>query len=205
LTPISIFNCLQGEKKFILESSSHHEDKGRYSFIGMNPFQEIIGTNQTVTIKTGNEVECVEGKSLDIVKQYLPRLDLDLPYPFYAGAIGYVGYELNFHDHDFGKPLRDDVKMPDFHFMIYQDLLIFDHKKQSLTLVAVDLSKSRDKSTLNSALDDMLAQIQTSQQSLTTERVSLAFRPSIDQQTFVDLIEQAKLSIERGDVFQVVL
>ena len=64
LTPISIYNRLQGEKKFILESSSHHEDKGRYSFIGTNPFREIIGTEQKVILKDDAEVKEIEGNPL---------------------------------------------------------------------------------------------------------------------------------------------
>ena len=37
LTPISIFQHLKGERKFLLESSSKYEGDGRYSFIGVNP------------------------------------------------------------------------------------------------------------------------------------------------------------------------
>ncbi|GAE94391.1 anthranilate synthase [Gracilibacillus boraciitolerans JCM 21714] len=44
ITPISVFNRIQGKRKFLLESSVSHGEKGRFSFIGLNPYKEIIGT-----------------------------------------------------------------------------------------------------------------------------------------------------------------
>ena len=44
LTPITIYLRLKGTKKFLLESSLKHSEKGRYSFIGANPIKEIIGS-----------------------------------------------------------------------------------------------------------------------------------------------------------------
>lgn len=45
LTPISIFQRLQGDRKFLLESSSKYDGNGRYSFIGVNPRKTYVGTD----------------------------------------------------------------------------------------------------------------------------------------------------------------
>src|SRR5690625_5975680 len=50
LTPVGIFKRIKGDKKFLLESSIQHETKGKYSFIGANPIQEIIGSGNETTI-----------------------------------------------------------------------------------------------------------------------------------------------------------
>lgn len=205
LTPISIYNRLQGEKKFILESSSHHEDKGRYSFIGTNPFREIIGTEQKVILKDDAEVKEIEGNPLEVVKQQVPQIDLGLPFPFYGGAIGYIGYDLVRNYQSIGSLLDDEIEMPDLHFMIYQDLLIFDHQKQTLTIIAIDLSGSRIELELVGAIERIKQQIKQSQVELTDQELILDFKPSIDQPTFIGLVEEAQRYIDQGEALQVVL
>ena len=43
LTPISIFNALQGEHKVLFESNAKYDESGRYSFIAANPIAELKG------------------------------------------------------------------------------------------------------------------------------------------------------------------
>lgn len=205
LTPIAIFNRIQGEKKFILESSSHHEDKGRYSFIGVNPYQELIGTDRMVTIKKNRENEVIKGNPLEVIKEQIPQIDLGLPFPFYGGAIGYIGYDLIHHYHQIGELLDDEIDMPDLHLMIYQDVLIFDHQKQSLTIIALDLSGSRDDQKLQKAIDDFKKQLQVSQAEITDANLTLKFKPGMEQQRFMSLVQKAKDYIDEGKALQVVL
>lgn len=205
LTPIAIFNRLEGKKKFILESSSHHQDKGRYSFIGMNPYKEIIGTNQHVILKNGTDIEEIEGSPLEIVKQQVPQIDLGLPFPLYGGAIGYIGYDLVRNYQSIGTLLDDEIGMPDLHFMIYQDVLIFDHKKQMLTIIALDLSGERTESELNVTIEQIKQQLKQSDVELTDQQLSLQFKPSIDQPTFIKLVEAAKRYIDQDEALQIVL
>src|SRR5699024_8667231 len=104
LTPITLFSRLAGKKKFLLESSFEHEQKGKFSFIGADPYQEIIGHGKKTTIvdhrsKTQNTFT---EEPLQYVQQYLPKLDLDLPFPFYGGAVGYIGYDAIRQTEDIG-------------------------------------------------------------------------------------------------------
>ena len=205
LTPIAIFNRIQGEKKFILESSSHHEDKGRYSFIGVNPYQELIGTDRMVTIKTYGENQVIKGNPLEVIKEQIPQIDLGLPFPFYGGAIGYIGYDLIHHYHQIGELLDDEIDMPDLHLMIYQDVLIFDHQKQSLTIIALDLSGSRDDQQLKEAIDDLKKQLQVGEAEITDTNLTLKFKPGMDQERFMRLVQKAKDYIDEGKALQIVL
>lgn len=205
LTPISVFNRLKGEKKFILESSSHHADKGRYSFIGMNPFKEIIGKGKKVKIKTQDQFEILTGKPLEIVKDHLPNVDLELPYAFYGGAVGYVSYDAIREYVEIGQTLEDEIDMPDVHLMIYEDLLIFDHHNLTLTIIAIDMTKSRDLSELNTSIDQITEQLLKIEKQEDKEKPSLKFKTSIDQAEFMKKVEAVKRKIDHGDVSQVVL
>src|SRR5699024_6768218 len=58
LTPITIYKKLIGKDKFLLESSFQHKIKGKYSYIGLNPYEEIIGIkNKTIIRNLGNGTE----------------------------------------------------------------------------------------------------------------------------------------------------
>ena len=52
ITPISLYRRMKGKKKFLLESSQLHQDKGRYSYLGCNPYGEVksVGTEVERTI-----------------------------------------------------------------------------------------------------------------------------------------------------------
>ncbi|WP_067842229.1 anthranilate synthase component I [Amphibacillus sediminis] len=205
LTPITVFNRLQGQNKFILESSSGHGEKGRYSFIGINPFKEIRAVSQQVEIKHAGTVELITAKPLEIVKQHIPQIDLDLPFPFYGGAIGYIGYDCIRDYEAIGTMLTDEINMPDLHLLFYQDLVIFDHKQQTLSLVAIDFTGERSIEQLQSSVKELAEQISTPQPEQTQEKFNLSFQPALDQETFVNMVKTAKQHIIDGDIFQVVL
>src|SRR5699024_8424228 len=93
LTPVEIFMRLSVEKKFLLESSVQHEIKGKYSYIGSNPYEEIIGEgNETTVINhRTNETTKYKLNPIRYIESHMPKIDIDLPFPFTGGAIGYIG------------------------------------------------------------------------------------------------------------------
>src|SRR5690625_192722 len=95
--------------------------------------------------------------------------------------------------------------MPDLHLMIYQDVLIFDHQKQSLTIIALDLSESRDDQKLKDAIDDLKKQLQVGEAEITDTNLTLKFKPGMDQERFMRLVQKAKDYIDEGKALQIVL
>lgn len=205
LTPISVYQRLQGSQRFILESSSGHGEKGRYSFLGQHPFKEIIGDDQKVTIKQADKEIVLHDKVLEVLKAHIPTVDLNLPFLFYGGAVGYIGYDVIRHYEQIGERLTDEINMPDVHLMMYQDVIIFDHKKETVTLVATDLAGNRDEAALRRALDELETQIMTYTADDEEALTKVSFTPEIDEATFINYVERAKQHIIDGDIFQVVL
>ncbi|GGM33379.1 anthranilate synthase component I [Paraliobacillus quinghaiensis] len=207
LTPISVFNRMEGKKKFLLESSSGHGEKGRYSFIGFDPFKEIVGDAEETTVYDNQESTHYfeEGKPLEVVKRHIPHQALDLPFAFYGGAIGYIGYDTIRQYEEIGTLLEDEIKMPDVHIMFYQDVVVFDHKKQTVTIIATNLDGNRTKVQLQQKLEDIEMALNTIVDEKVEDLIKVSFEPSIDQQTFMGMVEKAKQHITDGDIFQVVL
>jgi anthranilate synthase component 1 len=64
----------------------------------------------------------------------LPAID-DLP-PFAGGAVGFFGYDLVRTVESLGEPNPDPIGLPDMALMISDVLVVFDHMRHELTLMA---------------------------------------------------------------------
>src|SRR3990170_4220270 len=139
-TPVSAFLKLGREKNsFLLESVEGGETLGRYSFIGIDPFLTVSGKDHRVTV-TGEVNEAREGVAdpLTVVEEFLGRYHqaplTDLP-PFLGGAVGYIGYDCVRYFEAIPRSGKDDLDLPDLHFVFADILVIFDHLKHSLKVL----------------------------------------------------------------------
>ncbi|HZG73343.1 MAG TPA: anthranilate synthase component I, partial [Chondromyces sp.] len=208
LTPIILYHRLPGEKKFLLESSSKHEVSGRYSFIGSNPYMEFKAEGikvESTNMVTG-EKEIIEEHPIKALQQLFPKREAgQLPFPFFGGAVGYIGYDLMFLDEKIGEPLEDQLEMPDIHFMMYDRFLVYDHLQQKVKLVAVDFRGERTEEELERELHNLENAITAERPGASLTDVSLSFKGTVDKKEFCEMVETAKEHIIRGDIFQVVL
>lgn len=95
VTPVDVYERLQGKKKFLLESTFQHETKGTFSFIGTNPYMEMMGCgNETILQYPDGHIERIQENALSFLKKHFPKIEVNLPVPFYGGAVGYVSYDM---------------------------------------------------------------------------------------------------------------
>ena len=206
LTPVGIFKRLEGEKKFLLESSFQHETKGKYSYIGANPYQEIIGyENQTKVIDLiTNEEKLVSQNVIDYLKENLPKVECELPLPFTGGAIGYVAYDAIRQFVSVGEELTDELNMPDYHFMMYHTIIIYEHRTEKAHILTINLDDSTEKE-----LEERLLQISKQlDQQITIpdpETNQVTFKAQISKEKFIKNVKRAKTFIENKEAEQIVL
>mgnify|MGYP001182211336 FL=1 len=206
LTPIIIFNRLTGKKRFLLESTVHHDKKGKYSFIGTDPYQEIMGSGQnTAAIHHEKQTRItVKQHPLTYLEKQLPKINLDLPLPFYGGAIGYFGYDTIRSYEDIGIDLPDDINMPDIHFMLFKNIVVFDHKKEEIYLIAVNPDGEADD-LLEKRLEQLNRKLKEPKSEQPIRQEKLQFQPEVSKRNFLNKVHQAKKHIQKGEVLQVVL
>ncbi|WP_121638996.1 anthranilate synthase component I [Virgibacillus sp. Bac330] len=207
LTPIEIYMRLDGRNKFLLESTFEHETKGKYSFIGCDPFKEVMGIGEQTTKvihHCTNTTTTIKQDALSYLETELPKVNLDLPVPFYGGAVGYIGYDAVRTEEYIGERLPDELTMPDIHFMFVQNVIVFDHASETVYLIAIHLNGAQNNN-LNKQLDNLKAQILRSSPLKTTTNTCLQFVTDTEKNSFIEKVKRAKKHIEQGDIFQVVL
>ncbi|ASK61454.1 anthranilate synthase component I [Virgibacillus phasianinus] len=206
LTPIGIYTNLTGKKKFLLESSFPHAKKGKFSFIGADPYQEFIGSENNTTIlhhEHGTK-EVQTSPVLSTLKERLPKLDIDLPLPFAGGAIGYIGYDAIRSYEQIGAKLQDDLEMPDVHLMLYKSVIAFDHRNESAYLIAMNPDQESE-TVLNERLENLKDALTTTPNTDTSPNENMTFYPEMDKEQFMENVKFAKKHIQQGDAFQIVL
>ncbi|KIL47934.1 anthranilate synthase component I [Jeotgalibacillus campisalis] len=211
LTPITIFQSIRGEKKCLLESSLKHEESGRYSFIAVNPYAEIIGRENTAVIHDylKGDKRTVTGKPLHIIEHYLKEQQITPPedHPFAGGAIGYIGYDAIRMYEDIGSVPHDELQMPDIHLMLYDTMIMYDHKRYEVTITVLNPQNHFTEDQLDAkleAIESQLTDYQNVQASLDPLSI-LTYKSNIEKQAYLDAVAKAKEHIKEGDIFQLVL
>lgn len=198
-TPISIFQKMNGPKKFLLESSTSHHDQGRYSYMGMSPYKEAISREACIEIREGVQSREQDIRLVDYLKQeFMFEFEADTEIPFIGGAVGYMGYDMIRHYESIGAVPKDTLGMPDAHFLFFKDIFIFDHQQQKIHLVTSD-EQSEDR------LKEMKELLNRPQAADEKSVEQLSFTSNMTKAHFIKIVEEAKQAIINGDIFQVVL
>jgi anthranilate synthase component 1 len=223
-TPVSVYLKLRGQgPSFLLESVEKAEQVGRYSFLGFNPRRQIISRGREITILDNGQAETrrlVAGQDpLHAVAAELSRyqpvasmgdLVQDLP-RFFGGAVGCLGYDLVRFFERLPNSTRDELNLPDLHLLVTDTLVIFDHVRHRLLVVAnAHVPPGTD---LDKAYDDAIARLDAVQselqaplpaQSRAPGPVEGELRSNMTQSQFEAIVLRAKEYIAAGDIFQVV-
>src|SRR5687768_4152939 len=128
LTPLVAFAALAGgdAEAFLFESVERGENLGRYSFIGFEPRRNLVfdGTVSDPVKLLNDELVPLRVKD----EETLP--------PFFGGAVGYFGYNVAGWSERIPDTRTDDLRIPDAKLLFFDNVVVFDHVKQRLFVVA---------------------------------------------------------------------
>ncbi len=223
-TPVSVYLKLRGQgPSFLLESVEKAEQVGRYSFLGFNPRRQIITRGRELTVLDNDQAETrylaggedplhAVAAELGRYQPVAPMGDMapDLP-RFFGGAVGYLGYDLVRFFERLPDTTRDELNLPDLHLLVTDTLVIFDHVRHRLLVVAN--AHVPPGSDLDDAYDDAIARLDAvaselqaplPNQASAPGQVAGEFRSNLTQDQFEAAVLRAKDYVAAGDVFQVV-
>jgi anthranilate synthase component 1 len=194
-TPVSIFLKVATSEDycFLLESTEHEANFGRFSFIGLGQKEEYR-LDSKGNLYINGQKQVFKGSPLKIILKKLEELSkrTNIPElePFSGGAFGYVAYDYVRYIEDFEvKHSKEDI----FRFVVPEYLIIFDHFMNQLHIVGEkpeSIAKKIDRS-----MPPFVAE-----KPFTTEPNS-----NFSKHDFEEAVKKAKQYIINGDIFQVVI
>ncbi len=211
ITPIEALRILKHVSThcFLLESAQANETWGRYTFLGFDPKLEITCMDQEM--KIGN-LSFTTNNPSQVLRQILsewksPRL-ASLP-PFTGGLVGYFAYDYLGYSEPSAKCQVEDMEgFKDVDLMLFDKVIVFDHLKQKMILIA-NISLKNVETSYNKALLDLtnLAHLLKNGQKAQNLGGKLLgeVKPLFDKEQFCAMVEKAKHHIHEGDIFQIVL
>ena len=147
LTPVTAFEVLgRDANAFLLESVVGGEQVARYSFIATSPALVYQAYQGRAWITRGSHFSAPANEfptrdPLADLQKLLPRRtyhrDPSLPV-FTGGLVGYAGYDTirYYEGEQLPAPPKDDRKLPDVLFGLYNELVVFDHVDKTIKVIA---------------------------------------------------------------------
>jgi anthranilate synthase component I len=204
-TPVSAFLKLRalcpGEPAFLLESAEQGQRMGRYSFIGFRPRSVLRWSLGD----PGDPYALAAAAVADCRQATLPGLP-----PFAGGAVGYFGYDLVRTVEPLGEPPPDPIGLPDMALMLTDALVVFDHLKHTITILAnADIGAEPDSERANEPAAQTIAEVRAAltgpvPAARAADRRAPAFESNMSRGQFEAMVERIVRYIHAGDAFQVV-
>jgi anthranilate synthase component 1 len=220
-TPVSAFAKVRADGPcFLFESAEKNEESGRFSFIGLDPLLVLSARRDKISItEKGRSTEFTTRtdplRELETVMsrfQFVGRPDLP---PFVAGATGFIGFDvIRFFEGSVPIHPNDDIRLPEFIFMIARVMIVFDHRLRRLHVISNAFVESPDAADrayadathrLNQTAERLKQPVDLRQIFTGTPSTLPAFRSNTKRKEFEAMVGQAKELIAAGDIFQVVL
>jgi anthranilate synthase component 1 len=218
-TPVSVYLKLRGENPaFLLESVDKGEHVGRYSFVGVEPSGILTARDGQLSLEENGSTEHfnASGNPLDgarkILARYRPVAVEGLP-RFSGGMVGYLGYETaRFYDRVPVAP-RLGLSLPDAVFLLTDTVVIFDHVKRRMLVVANAHVRGDPKTAYRVAVDRIEAIVSRLNRPLDVPPTAPpngngsngSWQSNFQQADFEAAVHRAKEYIAAGDIFQAVL
>ncbi len=218
-TPVSIFYKLVNDGNgFILESvDTTHQQFGRYSFIGAEPFARLQVFKGKLMIRENDLMKSIEGSPVESIKKYMERYKSaveikDIPLAN-GGMVGYLNYDIvSTFDRIRGKELGEEELLGQF--MICRVLVVYDALKNSAKLIYLADLKDREpqevygeiQEKMNGIIECLEAPSKAHPAEKSTRKSPIDFLGKYGQVTdrFINAINKAKEHIFAGDIFQIV-
>ncbi|MDD2707702.1 MAG: anthranilate synthase component I [Verrucomicrobiae bacterium] len=218
-TPLTAYQKLTEDhpsNSFILESVEGGEHLGRYSFIGVNPRLTVSVRDHLLTIGDANRRMEKEAPAdpLRVLENYLAGFKA-VPVPglprFTGGMVGYMGFEYITRLEPVPCPSSNDLGLPLLHFMLAEDLVIFDRVRQVIQIVANAHVEGNPLRAYENAAE-RIARIQallSKPQAFPTvvfpsSLSDVEFQSNMPKEEYLQMVETGKKYIKQGDIFQFV-
>jgi len=213
-TPVSAYlKIRQSPYGFLFESVEGGERIGRYSFLGAGPSAVLIGRGQSLEEHRAGRMTVTKGNPLEILRRrfkFGPVAARGLP-RFDGGLVGYVGYDAVRYVERLPHAPKDDLGVPEIFLMEADSVLVFDHVRHTITILAhspVTGGRSRATALAAGEVDRIAVRLAAPLVPPAPVMPAAAiprFETNLTRGKFLAGVVAAKRHIRCGDIIQVVL
>ena len=204
-TPVGIYMRLRDiyPQSALMESSDYHDSNNSHSFIGINPIASVaISHGEAVCTfpngdTTRHEVNR-DYRSDKAINAFISRFKVEGEYASYCGLYGYTSFNAvrYFEDIAVKDTTMEKNDAPDMMYILYRDIIVFDHFNNKLTIVTLGEE---------SALDDIYRQMNKANvHAYDFHPVGDTTSPLTDEEHKANIRRGIKHCL-RGAVFQIVI
>ena len=165
-TPVGVYMRMRDlcAQSMLLESSDYHEASNSRSFIGINPIGCVaIGHGKAVChMPDGSTMESevnVGHPTEQVINDFLSRISITGSRADVCGLYGYTSFNAVRYFENI--PVKDCTMekndAPDMMYILYKDIIVFDHYNNQLTLVT--LNSDSDSKAAQQHLDELAKQM----------------------------------------------
>ncbi len=218
ITPVKVMKKLlkAGKHCFILESMADAENRGRYTFLGYNPKEELTCLNGTVKHTAEGRTQTYETDNpADFIRKILkenkaPKIK-ELP-PFTGGLVGYFSYDFIKYGEPKLRKILDNCDnengFNDFDLMLFDKIICFDNYKGKIIIICniktENLESNRKKAEKElKSIKELILNGKCA--NINPLRLKSDFTPLFSKDEYCRMVEKCKNYIFEGDVFQTVL
>jgi anthranilate synthase component 1 len=225
-TPVSAFLKLragepEGAPCFLLESAEQGQ-VGRYSFVGLRPRALLRWSDGVLSEWSGADLGADSEPSSSEpapdpyaavaarLQRYRPAPVPGLP-PFVGGAVGFFAYDLVRTVEPLGEPNPDSLGLPDMALMVTDAMLVFDHLRHELTILAcafveedgsVETAYEKAAATIAEMRERLRGAVPAPEHPAVTEPPE--FESNVSREQFEASVARIVEYVHAGDAFQVV-
>ena len=204
-TPVGIYMRLRDiyPQSALMESSDYHDSNNSHSFIGINPIASVaISHGEAICNfpngKTTRHEENKDYKADKAINAFISRFKVEGEYASYCGLYGYTAFNAvrYFEDIAVKDTTMEKNDAPDMMYILYRDIIVFDHFNNKLTIVTLGEE---------SALDDIYRQMNKANvHAYDFHPTGETTSPLTDEEHKANIRQGIKHCL-RGDVFQIVI
>ncbi|GAB7387189.1 aminodeoxychorismate synthase component I [Bacillaceae bacterium] len=189
---------------------------GRYSYLAHGLFGVVKAKDGKMRIRVGDRERTIAtADPLNAFKKEMERWKAPrLPQgpDWQGGAAGYLAYDTVRYFEKLPQRAADDLRLPDFYFLLYRDVIAYDHAEAAVYIVSNGFAQAGER------FEVAAARVEELQRELTASAredgggagaASPVFRLSggevlsFDKAAFIRAVEKVQEYIAAGDVFQV--
>ncbi len=212
----NLFKFLLAEKNsFIFESVEKGTIKGRYTIIGLNPDKIWNINKDVITLNSLGKKSKIREKPLKFLNKLIKNFKIKIPnyLPSMASMlVGYFSYDVIRYIEEIPNKCKDDLNIPDVRLSRPKNLVIYDNLKKKIYYIENIYADTKIKD-YKKYYDSVYKKFNSYEdfeninlpEQFTLKPNKNLIKSNTTKKKFKSLVKKAKVYIDKGDVFQVVL